>query len=65
MERKFFYLNEVQEMTGFSRQTLYNEMWRGKLIFRKAASRTVVFKEDLDAWMRGFAVVQSPAHHAA
>ncbi|MFB9953429.1 helix-turn-helix transcriptional regulator [Rhizobium puerariae] len=55
MERQRFYtLQQLIKLYGFSRQHFYNEHARGRLVMRKAGSRTVVLAEDLDAWVKTF-----------
>lgn len=63
MEQRFFTLKQVCAKTGFSRQTLYNEKSRGKLIMRKAGGRTVILAEDFEQWIANFQVI--PASRAA
>lgn len=56
--QRFYTLQQLQKMTGFSRAHFYNEATRGKLLLRKAGGRTVVLAEDLDAWVKTFEPLQ-------
>ncbi|MBY5619971.1 helix-turn-helix transcriptional regulator [Rhizobium leguminosarum] len=59
MERRFYVLKQIMEITGFSRTHLYNEHSRGKLVFKKAGGRTVVMVEDFERWIGSFHDVAS------
>jgi predicted DNA-binding transcriptional regulator AlpA len=61
--QRFYTLQQLVKMTGFSRAHFYNEAARGKLVMRKAGGRTVVLAEDLDAWIATFEPL--PAEQAA
>ncbi|RFB95581.1 hypothetical protein B5K11_11770 [Rhizobium leguminosarum bv. trifolii] len=54
MELRFYVMKQVMEMTGFSRQHLYNEHARGKLVLKKAGGRTIVMAEDFERWIGSF-----------
>ncbi|XUY27594.1 helix-turn-helix transcriptional regulator [Agrobacterium sp. rho-8.1] len=61
--QRFYTLQQLTKITGFTRQHFYNESARGKLTLRKAGGRTVVLSEDLDAWVQTFEKVE-PSHAA-
>ncbi len=65
MERRFYVLKQVMEITGFSRAHLYNENSRGKLVLKKAGGRTVVMVEDFERWVESFDHVGPPSKAAA
>lgn len=56
--RMLWTLQDFMLATGFSRSFLYAERARGKLVFRKAAGRTVILKEDADAYLKGLPVAE-------
>lgn len=43
---------DVSALSGFGRGTIYAAMRSGALIARKEGSRTVILREDMDAWLR-------------
>jgi excisionase family DNA binding protein len=51
---RFYTLQQLVELTGFSRPHFYNLHDRGHLTLRKAGGRTVVLREDVDAWIAKF-----------
>jgi len=48
--RRGYSIDEVAEMYGCSRQTIYNEMNKGYLPSMKAGDRRIVTPAHLDAW---------------
>lgn len=45
-------IEQVVEVTGLSRRTIYREIERGNLKARKAGSRTLVLSHDLEQYLR-------------
>lgn len=39
-------------LSGFGMSTIYRATLDGKLVARKCGSRTVILREDLDAWLK-------------
>ncbi len=62
--RPSYTLQQLIELTGFSRQHFYNECNRGKLRLSKAGGRTVVMAADLDSWMAAFREVRAQSSAA-
>lgn len=50
--RKLAYsIHEVTKLTGVGRSFVYEEIKVGRLLVRKAGRRTLVFDNDLKAWL--------------
>ena len=52
MEKLFYSLDEVQEITGLSRSFIYKQIRLGHLPVSKAGARTLVHTDDLVAWTK-------------
>ncbi len=46
-----FPILEAAAVAGVGRSTIYEEINAGRLIARKARGRTVILREDLNAWL--------------
>jgi excisionase family DNA binding protein len=45
-------IQEAAAATGLGRTTIFEEIRRNQLIARKIGRRTVILKDDLDAWLK-------------
>ena len=46
-------IDDVVALSTFGRATVYRAMNAGKLIAHKEGVRTLILREDFDAWLRG------------
>lgn len=44
-------INDAAQVAGIGRTTLYDEIRTGRLNARKAGRRTLILREDLQAWL--------------
>lgn len=52
MEKSLFYtMNEVSQILGLSRQTIYRMIKSGELLTHKFGKRRMIEKEYLDKWI--------------
>jgi excisionase family DNA binding protein len=50
-ERLAYSIQDVTKVTGLGRSYIYEEIKAGRLIIRKAGRRSLVFDDDLKAWL--------------
>ena len=55
-EKLIYTIQDLMDATGLSRSFIYAERERGKLIFRKAAGRTVILAEDVKRYISNFEI---------
>jgi hypothetical protein len=60
-----FYLDEFCKAYKCSRADAYKQIDAGLLIARKRGTRTVILKEDADAWLRALPVMPARGAKAA
>lgn len=63
-ERIVLTVEDVMALSGFGLSTVYRAMDEGKLVARKEGIRTVILREDFDAWLKNlpkkFAAKKTP-----
>ena len=50
--RHVYSIDDVIKLVGLGRTFIYEQIKEGRLTVRKAGRRTLVFDEDLEAWLR-------------
>lgn len=64
MEHLSFTLYEAAEVAGVSRSLIYKTIGEGRgPRFRKAGNRTILLKEDLEAWLRSLPYARPDDKH--
>jgi excisionase family DNA binding protein len=58
-------IEEFGVLYGISRAQVYKEIAGGRLIARKVGSRTLIRRQDADAWLRALPVMPPRADKAA
>ena len=51
MDKAYYTISEISEITGLGRTKLYEEVNSGRLVAKKCGSRTLVPKESFCHWM--------------
>lgn len=54
----FYTVQDFMLATGLSRRFIYLERERGKLVLRKAGGRTVILREDVEAYLKSLDVLK-------
>jgi excisionase family DNA binding protein len=60
-----FGVNDFAKATGVGRDKLYDAIRSGALKARKVGSRTIILREDGEAWLRSLPVLPAKANDSA
>jgi len=58
MDKLAYKPEEAQKVAGIGNTKFYEEVREGRLITRKIGRRTVVLKEDLEAWLAALPIAE-------